>query len=181
MPLKMNGKVNGATKSGHSTPDSRWADAGLQDMKIAHAMKATQVAKPYPKIQHAGAKYAVDYDTQTRLELIHRNVEDELYREFTEERQKELERFNNEEKEEWEKALADFARRYERGQADKDQKDDLIRQLTIKRDKKLETMTQRRKERERMKTTELFDQQANEMIDLWRNARQAKVWGISSS
>lgn len=34
-------------------------DAGLQDLKIAHAMKATQVAKPYPKIKHEGAKYIV--------------------------------------------------------------------------------------------------------------------------
>lgn len=35
------------------------SDAGLQDMKIAHAMKATQVLKPYPKIKHEGAKYIV--------------------------------------------------------------------------------------------------------------------------
>lgn len=34
-------------------------DAGLEDMKIAHAIKATQVAKPYPKIIHQGAHYAV--------------------------------------------------------------------------------------------------------------------------
>lgn len=56
MPLKMD-KMNGA-KPGHFTPDSRF-DAGLQDLKIAHAMKATQVAKPYPKIKHGGAKYVV--------------------------------------------------------------------------------------------------------------------------
>lgn len=176
MPLKTNGKMNGAnynTKSGHSTPDSRF-DAGLQDLKIAHAMKSTQLTKPYPKIHHSGAKYTVDYDAQTRLELIHRGVEDDMYREFENERQLELQKFNEETKEEWEKALQDFAWRYEKGQADK-KKDDLIRQLTIKRDKKLETITMRRKERERMKTTDLFDQQANEMLELWRNARQNKA------
>lgn len=50
-----NGKANG-----HSPVDAPHRnDAGLGDMKIAHAMKATQVAKPYPKIQHAGARYIV--------------------------------------------------------------------------------------------------------------------------
>lgn len=45
MPLKT--KMNGANnKSGHSTPDSRF-DAGLQDLKIAHAIKGTQLTKPY--------------------------------------------------------------------------------------------------------------------------------------
>lgn len=68
--------------------------------------------------------------------------------------------------------MTEFARKYEIGQANKNQKDDLIRQLTIKRDKKLETITHRRKERERMKTTELFDKQALEMMDLFRQARQ---------
>lgn len=34
-------------------------DAGLNDLKIAHAIKATQVSKPYPKIKHEGAKYVV--------------------------------------------------------------------------------------------------------------------------
>lgn len=114
MPLKNNGKMNGAHKSsGHSTPDSRF-DAGLQDMKIAHAMKSTQLTKPYPKITHGGAKYAVvschfnkhgckythfkDYDDQTRLELVHRKVEDDLYAQFDEERQMELQRFNEETK-----------------------------------------------------------------------------------
>ncbi|KAI6194244.1 Lim and transglutaminase domain protein [Aphelenchoides besseyi] len=164
--------------NGKSTPtaqnDLRWADAGMQDMKIAHAMKATQVTKPYPKIKHEGAKYAVDYDAQTRLELIHRRVEDDLYRTFNEERRRELEQFQEETKEEWEKALADFARRYERGSANTDQKEDLVRQLTIKRDRKLETLTHRRKERERHKTTELFDRQAVEMLDLFRQARQTK-------
>jgi hypothetical protein len=97
-----------------------------------------------------------------------------MYREFENERQLELQKFNEETKEEWEKALQDFARRYERGEAEK-KKDDLIRQLTIKRDKKLETITMKRKERERMKTTDLFDKQATEMLDLWKNARQNKA------
>ncbi|CAD5216151.1 unnamed protein product [Bursaphelenchus xylophilus] len=152
--------------------DKQWVDAGLADMKIAHAMKATQVAKPYPKIKHEGAKYVVDYDDQTRLELVHRKVEDEMYEEFSEVRKRELEEFQEETQEEWEKALSEFARRFENGQADKNQKEDLIRQLTIKRDKKLETITHRRKERERMKTTELFEKQASEMLDLFRQARQ---------
>lgn len=33
-----------------------WPDAGVQDLKIQAAMKATQIAKPYPKIKHEGAK-----------------------------------------------------------------------------------------------------------------------------
>jgi hypothetical protein len=107
------------------------------------------------------------------MELVHRSVEDNLYKEFNEERQRELQQFNEETKQEWEKALEDFARRYDKN--DKYQKDDLIRQLTIKRDRNLETLTHRRKERERMKTAELFDQQASEMLNLWKEARQSKV------
>lgn len=34
-------------------------NAGLHDLKIAHAMKAQKVVKPYPKIKHEGAKYVV--------------------------------------------------------------------------------------------------------------------------
>lgn len=97
-----------------------------------------------------------------------------MYKEFDEERQRELQKFNEETKQEWEHALEEFARKYERGMADKDQKNDLIRQLTIKRDKNLENLTHRRKERERTKTTELFEKQAQEMIDLWKDARQSK-------
>src|SRR5690606_13690534 len=118
------------------------------------AIKATQVAKPYPKIQHAGAKYVVDYDTQTRLELMHRQTEDNLYKSFDEARQREMNEFEQETKEEWEKALADFARKFEKGQASKNHKDELIRQLTIKREKKLETINSKRKERERLQTAE---------------------------
>ncbi|KIH49419.1 hypothetical protein ANCDUO_20506, partial [Ancylostoma duodenale] len=71
-------------------------DAGLADMKIAHAIKATQVAKPYPKIVHKGARYAVDYDAQTRLELLHRRAEDQLYDSFQNQRTKENEQFESE-------------------------------------------------------------------------------------
>ncbi|KAI6242816.1 Kyphoscoliosis peptidase [Aphelenchoides fujianensis] len=167
-----------AKSNGKSTPsaasDVRRVDAGLQDMKLAHLMKATQVAKPYPKIKHEGAKTTT---IKLRLELIHRTHEDDLYRTFNEERRRELEQFQEETKEEWEKALADFARRYEKGVANTDQKEDLVRQLTIKRDKKLETLTHRRKERERLKTTELFDQQATEMLDLFRQARMTRREG----
>ncbi|KAK6040520.1 thymidylate synthase [Cooperia oncophora] len=120
-------------------------DAGLEDMKIAHAIKATQVTKPYPKIIHKGAHYAVDYDAQTRLELLHRRDEDKLYEAFQNQRTKESEQFENETKEEWERALADFARKYEKGQANIRNKDDLIRQLTIKREKKLETLHTKRR------------------------------------
>ncbi|KHJ87475.1 hypothetical protein OESDEN_12753, partial [Oesophagostomum dentatum] len=146
-------------------------DAGLEDMKIAHAIKATQVAKPYPKIVHKGARYAVDYDAQTRLELLHRRAEDQLYDSFQNQRTKENEQFESETREEWERALADFARKYEKGQANMRNKDDLIRQLTIKREKKLETLHTQRRERERHQTAELVDRQAREMLDLFKQAR----------
>uniref|UniRef100_A0A1I7ZV80 LIM zinc-binding domain-containing protein n=1 Tax=Steinernema glaseri TaxID=37863 RepID=A0A1I7ZV80_9BILA len=156
-------------------PNGRRADAGMADMKIAHAIKATQVAKPYPKIKHEGAKYVVDYDTQTRLELIHRGDEDKLYEAFDENREREYHQFERETKEEWEQALADFARKFEKGQVAAKNKDDLIRQLTIKRDKKLETLNVRRRERERKQTAELVDRQAKEMLELFRQARQDRV------
>uniref|UniRef100_A0A914P7D5 Transglutaminase-like domain-containing protein n=1 Tax=Panagrolaimus davidi TaxID=227884 RepID=A0A914P7D5_9BILA len=102
---------------------------------------------------------------------MHRNVEDNLYKTFDETRQREMTEFEKETQEEWEKALQDFARRFERGQANKNHKDELIRQLTIKRDKKLETITSKRKERERFQTAELVDRQAKEMLDLFKQAR----------
>lgn len=52
--LLNNNNNNDNEKNGRSR-----GDAGLEDMKIAHAMKATQVLKPYPKIKHEGAKYIV--------------------------------------------------------------------------------------------------------------------------
>ncbi|KAK6031401.1 hypothetical protein OSTOST_02450, partial [Ostertagia ostertagi] len=156
-------------------------DAGLEDMKIAHAIKATQVAKPYPKIVHKGAHYAVDYDAQTRLELLHRRDEDKLYEAFQNQRTKESEQFESETKEEWERALADFARKYEKGQANIRNKDDLIRQLTIKREKKLETLHSKRRERERHQTAELVDKQAREMLDLFKQARSEQADGSYSS
>uniref|UniRef100_A0A914W6V1 LIM zinc-binding domain-containing protein n=1 Tax=Plectus sambesii TaxID=2011161 RepID=A0A914W6V1_9BILA len=163
-----NGKANG-----HSPVDGQHRnDAGLGDMKIAHAMKATQVAKPYPKILHAGAKYIVDYDTQTRLELVHRGDEDNLYREFSEHRAKEEKEFQRETKEEWERALAELARKQERGQTTEKAQVELLRHLTIKRDKKLETLHHKRKERERMQTAELVDKQAMEMLELFKQARR---------
>ena len=164
-------------KSGNSPGAKYPRDAGLSDMRIAHAIKATQVAKPYPKIQHAGAKYVVDYDTQTRLELVHRQTEDNLYKSFDEARQREMNEFEQETKEEWEKALADFARKFEKGQASRNHKDELIRQLTIKREKKLETITSKRKERERLQTAELVDKQAKEMLDLFKQARIDRDFG----
>uniref|UniRef100_A0A0K0EKG5 LIM zinc-binding domain-containing protein n=1 Tax=Strongyloides stercoralis TaxID=6248 RepID=A0A0K0EKG5_STRER len=148
------------------------ADAGIADLKIAHAIKATQVAKPYPKIIHGGANYVVDYDTQTRLELIHREMEDKLYEEFNDERQREMREFEKETKEEWEKALDEFAKKYHKGQIKENKsKDELIRCLTLKREKKLETLNMKRRERERMKTAELVDKQAMEMLELFRQAR----------
>uniref|UniRef100_A0A7E4ULE6 LIM zinc-binding domain-containing protein n=1 Tax=Panagrellus redivivus TaxID=6233 RepID=A0A7E4ULE6_PANRE len=169
-PLQRPNYTNGNDKKSDNN-DKFALNAGLGDMKIAHAIKATQVTKPYPKIHHDGAKYVVDYDAQTRLELLHRQVEDDLYKTFDQNRQQELNHFEQETKEEWEKALAEFARKFEKGQGQKNNKDELIRQLTIKREKKLETITSKRKERERHQTAELVDRQAKEMLELFKQAR----------
>ncbi|VDD88292.1 unnamed protein product [Enterobius vermicularis] len=166
IPSTRNGILNGRNSS-----NGFRRDAGLDDMKIAHAIKATQVSKPYPKIKHGGARYIVDYDAQTRLELIHRRDEDKLYEAFDEDKKREYDQFQRETKEEWERALADFARKYEKGQVGSKNKEDLIRHLTIKRDKKLETLHMQRKERERLQTAELVDRQAKEMLELFKQAR----------
>uniref|UniRef100_A0A0N5AH95 LIM zinc-binding domain-containing protein n=1 Tax=Syphacia muris TaxID=451379 RepID=A0A0N5AH95_9BILA len=162
---------NGSSSGGRNSSNGFRRDAGLDDMKIAHAIKATQVSKPYPKIKHGGARYIVDYDAQTRLELIHRRDEDKLYEAFDEDKKREYDQFQRETKEEWERALADFARKYEKGQVGNKNREDLIRHLTIKRDKKLETLHMQRKERERLKTAELVDRQAKEMLELFKQAR----------
>ncbi|VDN20256.1 unnamed protein product [Gongylonema pulchrum] len=131
LPPLRNGHSNGTHRS-----NGFRRDAGLNDLKIAHAIKATQVSKPYPKIKHAGARYVV---------------------------------------EEWERALADFARRYEKGQVGSKNKEELIRHLTIKRDRRLETLQQQRKERERLQTAELVDRQAKEMLELFKQARVVRL------
>ena len=166
-----NGHGNNTHNNGSHHIEPRQRDAGLQDMKIAHAMKVTQVMKPYPKIKHEGAKYIVDFDTQTRLELMHRQNEDKLYLEFDEQRRQEMRQFEEETREEWERALGEFARRYEKGQARGGDKENLLRELTLKKERKLETINSKRKERERMMTAEMVDQQAKEMLDLFRQAR----------
>lgn len=119
---------------------------------------------------------------------MHRKDEDSLYRKFNEARQQEMQEFEQETKvknfskiifkkfqEEWEKALIEFAKKYDQGHANKNQQDDLLRQLTIKRDRKLETINSKRKERERLQTAELVDLQAKEMLELFRQARNDRV------
>jgi hypothetical protein len=70
--------------------------------------------------------------------------------------------------EEWERALAELARKYE-GRTNKKREDDLLRQLTIKREKKLETINTKRRERERMMTAELVDQQVKFSLPVSKN------------
>ncbi|VDO51200.1 unnamed protein product [Onchocerca flexuosa] len=93
LPPMRNGYSNGTNRS-----NGFCRDAGLNDLKIAHAIKATQVSKPYPKIKHAGARYVVDYDAQTRLELMHRKDEDKLYEAFDENKKREYDQFEKETK-----------------------------------------------------------------------------------
>ncbi|KFD55831.1 hypothetical protein M513_03270 [Trichuris suis] len=147
------------------------------DMKIQHALNATELQKPYPKINHPGARYLLDYDAQTRLELIHRQQEDNMYRRFSQQRIEDERQFTEESKvryvqEEWEKALSELAKRYDRNsQKSSKARDDLIRHLTVKRENERETMRQRWKERERSITADLVDKQSKEMIDLFKQAR----------
>uniref|UniRef100_A0A5S6QX11 LIM zinc-binding domain-containing protein n=1 Tax=Trichuris muris TaxID=70415 RepID=A0A5S6QX11_TRIMR len=142
------------------------------DMKIQHALNATELQKPYPKINHPGARYLLDYDAQTRLELIHRQQEDNMYRRFSQQRIEDERQFTEESKEEWEKALNELAKRYDRNsQKSSKARDDLIRHLTVKRENERETMRQRWRERERSITADLVDKQSKEMIDLFKQAR----------
>lgn len=128
-----------------------------------------------------------------RLELLHRHSEDMMYKEMEENRLREMKEFEEETKvmrssaniieiyyyyariniigfsqEEWERALAELARKYE-GRTNKKREDDLLRQLTIKREKKLETINTKRRERERMMTAELVDQQVKFSLPVSKN------------
>jgi len=84
--------------------------------------------------------------------------------------------------EEWERALNEFAAKYEKDKRSKGElspskthaRDELIRQLTIKRDKRKETMRMTLKERERSMTSDLVEKQSGEMMELFRKARQVK-------
>ena len=76
-----------------------------------------------------------------------------------------MQKFEEEIKEEWERELLEFAKKYEKGNTKNLDKNDLIKELTIKKERKLETINSRRKERERLKTIEMVDQQAKEMVN----------------
>ncbi|KRY34231.1 Kyphoscoliosis peptidase [Trichinella spiralis] len=173
IPHRSNLLCAGNGSQGSPTPNGSGSDSLVGDMKIKHLLKATEIQKPYPKIVHPGARYLIDYDDQTRLELIHREQEDNMYRRFSQQRFEEEQRFSEETKEEWEKALMDLARRYDQNsQKSSKARDDLLRQLTLKRENQRETMRQRWRERERSLTADLVEKQSQEMMGLYKKARQ---------
>lgn len=95
--------------------------------------------------------------------MLHRQREDKLYEDFQAKRETAMQKFEEEEKEEWERALLEFTKRkYENGNIQN--KNDLIRELTIKKEKKRETINSKLKERERLLTIEMVEQQSKEMV-----------------
>lgn len=50
---------SGSDRTNGASPENNQPSEGIGDIKIQHALKATEIQKPYPKIVHPGAKYTV--------------------------------------------------------------------------------------------------------------------------
>ncbi|KAF7489929.1 Kyphoscoliosis peptidase [Sarcoptes scabiei] len=124
-----------------------------------------------------------DSETQRNLEMLHRDEEDALYRQFSRKRAEEVSNINTEIKEEWEKELEKLTSKFlyeinskkKRITTDEEkaltlrhqkEKEDLEKNMTIKLDRKKESLTKKLLELERQATAELVEKQSKEMMNL---------------
>ncbi|XP_027196451.2 peptidase hillarin [Dermatophagoides pteronyssinus] len=126
----------------------------------------------------------LDSETQRKLEMLHREEEDSLYRQFTKKRAEEVSHINVEIKEEWEKELEKLTSKFlgemngskkKRISTDDEkaltirhqkEKEDLEKNMTIKFDRKKESLAKKLLEQERQATAELVEKQSKEMMNL---------------
>lgn len=115
--------------------------------------------------------------------MLHRDEEDDLYRQFSKKRADEELHINSQIQEEWEKELEKLTSRFhhemtlrkkkismdeERTMTLRHQKDkeDLEKNMTIKLDRKKESLTKKLLEIERQATADLVEKQSTEMMNL---------------
>ncbi|KAJ6225491.1 hypothetical protein RDWZM_004036 [Blomia tropicalis] len=165
-------------------------------LHIQHAVNQTKMNRPTTStngvLRHSvrpGIESRIndflDSETQFRLEMLHRDEEDALYRQFSKKRAEEEKNISSQIKEEWEKELERLTSRFHHefvGQQTKKKfstdeeraltlrlqkdKEDLEKNMTIKLDRKKESLTKKLLEQERQMTHDLVEKQSREMMNL---------------
>ncbi|XP_046920221.2 peptidase hillarin [Dermatophagoides farinae] len=159
-------------------------------LHIQHAVNQTKLNRSTNGLRHSvrpGIESRIndflDSETQRKLEMLHRDEEDALYRQFSKKRAEEVSYINTEIKEEWEKELEKLTSKFicemnsrkKRISTDEEkaltirhqkEKDDLEKNMTIKFDKKKESLAKKLLEQERHATAELVEKQSKEMMNL---------------
>ena len=119
------------------------------------------------------------------MEIKHREEEDRLYRQFLEQREKEVQKVNHGLQEEWEIELEKLTSKFERDLGSKKNSEDVKvltikhnkakeeakKNLTLKREKKKETVSRKLLEQERAATAALVEKHSKEMMTLIQEKR----------
>ena len=119
------------------------------------------------------------------MENKHRIEEDRLYRQFQEQREKEVQKVNHGLQEEWEVELEKLTSKFERELTKRKnsedvkvltikhnkEKEEAKKNLTIKREKKKDTVSRKLLEQERAETAALVEKHSKEMMTLIQEKR----------
>jgi hypothetical protein len=177
------------TGSRHSSvvnSEHRWGQFDSSALHIQHARRATEVQRKYSKPREQPIEAYLDREEQVRLEVLHREEEDRLYKQFMEQRANEANKVTSSVQEEWEVELEKLTAKFEREMGKKrgntddlklltirhnKEKDDVKKNLTIKREKKKESVTRKLLEQERAATAALVEKHSHEMMTLIQEKR----------
>ncbi|OTF83220.1 Hillarin-like protein [Euroglyphus maynei] len=159
-------------------------------LHIQHAVNQTKLNRSTNGLRHSvrpGIESRIndflDSETQRKLEMLHRDEEDALYRQFSKKRAEEVSHINTEIKEEWEKELEKLTSKFigemnsrkKRISTDEEkamtvklekEKENLEKNMTIKFDRRKESLAKKLLEQERQATAELVEKQSKEMMSL---------------
>lgn len=164
----------------HAPSNRNWGRFDSTALHIQHALKATEVQRKYSKPAEKPIESYLDREEQVRLEELHRQEEDLLYRQFQEKRDKEHTKAVSGLQEEWEVELEKLTAKFEREMGKRKSKEDfkvltlrhnkekeeIEKNMTIKREKKKEHVTRRLLEQERAATAALVEKHSKEMMNL---------------
>lgn len=185
-------KDSKSSSNGHHHTDAapsahhRWGHFDSSALHIQHALRATEVQRKYSKPIEQPIEAYLDREEQVRLENLHREEEDRLYKQFMEQRAHEQKKVTSSVQEEWEVELEKLTSKFERELGKKrgnsedmklltirhnKEKDEVKKNLTIKREKKKENVTRKLLEQERAATAALVEKHSNEMMKLIQEKR----------
>ncbi|XP_053615051.1 hillarin [Plodia interpunctella] len=176
-----------ARELSRDTPDYQYGRFDASALHIAHALKQTELQKAYHRPREKPIDCYLDRDEQTKLEMKHRQEEDDLYRKFSKHREEENRRIRDEIQDEWERELERLTSRFQQEMQVKkrrpdaeigaltlrhqQERADLEKNMTLRRDKKKESLTRKMLEHERAATAALVEKQSHEMMELIQERR----------